>query len=321
MNLTQTNNNQKKPKPKLQLNVNVADVQPESTHSSDGWKQQTDIFFNEPIDQSLQFMLNGKTVADVAQLKCGRKYQEDRFVAIPNLNQNQEIQFFYAIYDGHAGHSVSSILENELHEYLKQDCNFEDNLEKAIINSFEKMNQYILDRQDENQNLGGSTALCVINKHKELYVVNLGDSGCVLITDENKIEKLNLEHKLNREDEFKRVEQIATILDRHSIPRINGELAVTRAFGDKKHRQSGLIAVPEIKVHKIQVNDKYLILASDGFWDIIKNEELQKLIENWNKKEIDQLAQYLLDKASSKNTNYKKDNMTLIVVDIQSYWK
>ena len=68
------------------------------------------------------------------------------------------------------------------------------------------MNQYILDCQDENQHLGGSTALCVINKHKDLYVVNLGDSACVLINEEYEIEKLNLEHKLNREDEFKRVE-------------------------------------------------------------------------------------------------------------------
>ncbi|CAD8160891.1 unnamed protein product [Paramecium octaurelia] len=314
-------NNQKKTKPKLQLNVNITDVQPESTHSSDGWKQQTDIFFHEPIDQSLQFSHNGKTVADVAQLKCGRKYQEDRFVAIPNLNQNKEAQFFYAIYDGHAGHSVSAILENNLHKYLQEENNFCDDLEKAIINSFEKMNKYILDCQDENQLLGGSTAICVINRHKDLYIVNLGDSACVLITEECEIQKLNLEHKLNREDEFKRVEQMATILDRHSIPRINGELAVTRAFGDKKHRQSGLIAIPEIKIHQVDQKDKYLILASDGFWDIIRNEELKKLIENWNRKEIDQLAQYLLDKAASKNTNYKKDNMTLIVVDIQSYWK
>lgn len=31
-----------------------------------------------------------------------------------------------------------------------------------------------------------------------------------------------------------------------SIPRINGELAVTRAFGDINYRHAGLIAVPEI---------------------------------------------------------------------------
>lgn len=54
-----------------------------------------------------------------------------------------------------------------------------------------------------------------------------------------------------------------------SIPRINGELAVTRAFGDKKHRPSGLIAVPEIKQYQIKECDKYLVLASDGFWDVI----------------------------------------------------
>ena len=129
-----------------------------------------------------------------------------KFVAIPNLNQNHKVQFFYAIYDGHAGHSVSTILENNLHNYLQQDEDFHNNLEKAIINSFEKMNQFILNYQDSNNLVGGSTALCVVNEEKNLFIVNLGDSACVVITDEGEIEKMNLEHKLNREDEFKRIE-------------------------------------------------------------------------------------------------------------------
>lgn len=68
------------------------------------------------------------------------------------------------------------------------------------------MNQFILNYQDSNNLVGGSTALCVVNEEKNLFIVNLGDSACVIITDEGEIEKLNLEHKLNREDEFKRIE-------------------------------------------------------------------------------------------------------------------
>jgi protein phosphatase 1L len=60
-------------------------------------------------------------------------------------------------------------------------------------------------------------------------------------------------------------------------------LAVTRAFGDKKHRPSGLIAVPEIKKYQIKANDKYLVLASDGFWDVLT----ENLILDYQKRRIE----------------------------------
>ena len=53
-----------------------------------------------------------------------------------------------------------------------------------------------------------------------------------------------------------------------NVPRINGELAVTRSFGDKRHSDSGLIAEPEITKRKITTDDKYILLATDGFWDV-----------------------------------------------------
>lgn len=64
--------------------------------------------------------------------------------------------------------------------------------------------------------------------------------------------------------------------------RINGELAVSRAFGDPKYIEHGLTAIPEITKLHLDENSKYLILATDGFWDIINVEELQLLIKNWD---------------------------------------
>lgn len=96
----------------------------------------------------------------------------------------------------------------------------------------------------------------------------MGDSGCVLIKWDYTYEKLSREHKLTTEAEYRRVEPLCTILDRHQLPRINGEIAVTRSFGDKKYSTAGLIVEPEIIKRTITKSDRYLILATDGFWDV-----------------------------------------------------
>jgi protein phosphatase 1L len=55
------------------------------------------------------------------------------------------------------------------------------------------------------------------------------------------------------------------------VPRINGELAVTRSFGDKKHSEYGLIAVPEITHKVLTPNHKLLLIGTDGFWNVKVN--------------------------------------------------
>ena len=46
--------------------------------------------------------------------------------------------------------------------------------------------------------------------------------------------------------------------------RLQGELAVSRAFGDLHYRQYGLTAVPELHWHNISAADRWLVLVSDG---------------------------------------------------------
>lgn len=62
---------------------------------------------------------------------------------------------------------------------------------------------------------------------------------------------------------------------------MNGELGVSRSFGDIKYVKNGVCAVPEITKMKINHKSKYLILGTDGFWDIVKMTEVPKIIEEW----------------------------------------
>lgn len=52
------------------------------------------------------------------------------------------------------------------------------------------------------------------------------------------------------------------------VPRVNGQLAVSRAFGDKSLK-SHLRSDPDVQDITIDANIEILILASDGLWKVI----------------------------------------------------
>lgn len=56
-------------------------------------------------------------------------------------------------------------------------------------------------------------------------------------------------------------------------------LAMSRAFGDFRLKDYGVIAVPEISHHRITSKDRFLVLASDGVNTHIKFLALQKFSE------------------------------------------
>lgn len=55
--------------------------------------------------------------------------------------------------------------------------------------------------------------------------------------------------------------------------RVGGTLAITRAFGDHSLKKDGVTAKPFIKKHVLKSNDKFLIIASDGVWDSMEDQD------------------------------------------------
>lgn len=52
------------------------------------------------------------------------------------------------------------------------------------------------------------------------------------------------------------------------MPRVDGQLAVARAFGDKNRKQH-LSSDPDEIVEKIDSDTDFIILASDGLWKVM----------------------------------------------------
>ena len=55
--------------------------------------------------------------------------------------------------------------------------------------------------------------------------------------------------------------------------RVAGGLAITRAIGDHAYKNFGVTAQPYTIRHVLRPFDKYLVIASDGVWDTISDED------------------------------------------------
>lgn len=131
--------------------------------------------------------------------------------------------------------------------------------------AFEQVDKKIL----ESENLvGGSTVLCALIRENKLYLANAGDSKAVLIT-KNDMKNITIEHRASNEEEKVRVESLGGVIIVHkSRSLVQGSLQITRSIGDSKYKKY-ISCEPDLFEHDITNEDQLLIMASDGFWDVI----------------------------------------------------
>ena len=64
-----------------------------------------------------------------------------------------------------------------------------------------------------------------------------------------------------------------------SPARLQGELAVSRAFGDLPYRMYGLTADPELRWYNISAADRWLVLVSDGVLESMSEDDICRVAE------------------------------------------
>ena len=68
--------------------------------------------------------------------------------------------------------------------------------------------------------------------------------------------------------------------------RLQGELAVSRAFGDLHYRRYGLIADPELHWHNVTAADRWLVLVSDGILESLADGKVCQIAANTQSVEL-----------------------------------
>lgn len=60
-------------------------------------------------------------------------------------------------------------------------------------------------------------------------------------------------------------------------------LSVSRALGDFNCKMLGIISEPVCSTHTVGEEDYFLVVASDGVWDVMDNDDVINFIENYRK--------------------------------------
>ncbi|KAL6006736.1 hypothetical protein ACLOJK_032229 [Asimina triloba] len=253
---------------------------------------------------------------------------EDYLVAEYRFEKNHELGLF-AIFDGHLGDSVPNFLKGNLFNNILKELaksfisisrrfsstnvspNFWKEPESAIINAYGSTDKNILENA-KSLGQGGSTAVtAIVIDGKELWIANVGDSRAV-ISEFGSANQLTVDHEPHTERSAieKRGGFVTTLPG--DVPRVNGQLAVARAFGDH-NLKAHLSSEPHVRQVPIISGIEFVILASDGLWKVMKNQEAVDLVRPIKDPQV--AAKRLTTEAVARKS---KDDISCIVIRFRS---
>ncbi|KAJ6935825.1 protein phosphatase 2C 66 [Populus alba x Populus x berolinensis] len=165
-------------------------------------------------------------------------------------------------------------------------------LKKSILKAFKLMDKELKLHPTIDCFCSGTTAVTLIKQGQDLVIGNVGDSRAVLATrdkdDSLLAVQLTVDLKPDLPREAARIQQckgrVFALQDEPEVPRVwlpNNDspgLAMARAFGDFCLKDFGLISVPDVYYRSLNKRDEFIILATDGVWDVLSNKEAVDIV-------------------------------------------
>ncbi|KAL6841992.1 hypothetical protein ACP4OV_028192 [Aristida adscensionis] len=165
-------------------------------------------------------------------------------------------------------------------------------LRTSFLKAFHVMDRDLKLHKNIDCFFSGTTAVAVIKQGRDLIIGNLGDSRAVLGTRNESNElvavQLTVDLKPNIPSEAQRIRQrkgrIFALPEEPEVARVwlpkynSPGLAMARAFGDFCLKDHGLISRPDVSYHHITEKDEFIVLATDGVWDVLSNDEVVSIV-------------------------------------------
>jgi len=248
---------------------------------------------------------------------------EDAHTHLLSLPDDKDTCFF-GVFDGHGGVKVAQYAGSNLHKKIcSQPAYRKGNVSDAIRSGFLSLDVEMLKDDAMKDELAGTTAVVVIIKNGRIYCGNVGDSRAVASVN-GEVEQLSFDHKPSNENETRRIIAAGGWVE---FNRVNGNLALSRALGDfvfkkndKKRAEEQIVtANPDIIEKPVTPEHEFLLLACDGIWDVLTNQEVVDFVRNRiaQKMEPDVICEELMTRCLAPDCQAGGlgcDNMTVVLV-------
>ena len=222
----------------------------------------------------------------------------------------------FAVMDGHGanGHYVSDYVKNAITTHFTNKETYSNKQSPiitseliqyklstkkhhAIISFFNELNHDLQQHKTKfDVHFSGTTCVCVFQLHKKIICSNIGDSRAIVIYNDTKnryyYETLSNDHKPDLPHERKRIESkggvVAPCEDEKDFDDcihrvwVKGEnypgIAISRTLGDSVAHTVGVNSQAEIIEKDINSNMCAVVLASDGVWEFLSNDDVTNIV-------------------------------------------
>lgn len=230
-----------------------------------------------------------------AEMKGNRKTMEDALII-----RHTNLFDIFGVVDGHAGDRTASLTAFKLPEFIDR---FDKNL---AIRAIQQLNSFLFNKKVAD---GATIAFVILKRNSRLISVNIGDTRSFIVKSDGSIINLSIDHKPSDRIELEQIRKKGSFVSIEN--RTFGILSVSRAIGDFGIR--GISALPNVSEHIIAEDDYRVVVACDGVFDVLTNEEVGRIVLS---EESPQVAAYKV-----RNTAYSHlsdDNISVIVANLHS---
>uniref|UniRef100_A0ACD6A2N8 Uncharacterized protein n=1 Tax=Avena sativa TaxID=4498 RepID=A0ACD6A2N8_AVESA len=260
----------------------------------------------------------------LASRRGARHAMEDAYCAITHKICAESQLAFYGVYDGHGGRAAVDFVSERLGKnvvaaVLARTAEAQESAADASSSSSVDATAAAIrsaylatDSEFLGQGVrGGSCAATALVKDGDLYVANLGDCTAAALTSD---------HTAARGDERARIESSGGYVScgNNGVWRVQDCLAVSRAFGDASLKR-WVISEPEITRLPLTAGCEFLVLASDGLWNKVSNQEAVDAVSRTNAGRGNSSADCCKDLVDMARSRGSRDDITVMVVDLKRF--
>eukprot|EP00331_Platyophrya_macrostoma_P003728 CAMPEP_0176431492 /NCGR_PEP_ID=MMETSP0127-20121128/14844_1 /TAXON_ID=938130 /ORGANISM="Platyophrya macrostoma, Strain WH" /LENGTH=353 /DNA_ID=CAMNT_0017813509 /DNA_START=219 /DNA_END=1280 /DNA_ORIENTATION=+ len=221
--------------------------------------------------------LEGKFDIGVGSMQGWRSNMEDAHIVDLSLGNGVGL---FSVFDGHAGEQCAKQSKILVPALVRKHSNGDETY--ANVNFTEAYYELDSVLRGKLQDDSGCTACTVLVTDKAVTCANVGDSRAVLCRGRTAID-LSVDHKPETDEERVRIEAAGGKVENN---RVNGQLAMSRAIGDYSYKQQSerkvdeqlVIPTPDVVTQQRTAEDRFVVVACDGIFDVLSNQELVDLI-------------------------------------------
>ncbi|KAI9480597.1 MAG: phosphatase 2C-like domain-containing protein [Benjaminiella poitrasii] len=282
---------------------------------------------SEPIvDKSTHQGKNKNLLYGLSSMQGWRLTMEDAHCA--ELDVDGTSASFFGVYDGHGGSTIAQHTGQTLHHRVIESQFFEKkDYSKALIDAYMKLDDELIKDQNFSYDPSGCTAVTALMTpdQKFIFVANAGDSRAIISTA-GKSKPLSYDHKPVDPIESQRIVKAGGFVE---FGRVNGNLALSRAIGDFEFKQNSNLSaeeqavtcLPDIIEHAVTDEDEFFVLACDGIWDCMTNQQVVDYVRQQlsQKMKLEEICEVIMDYCLAPDSDGGAvgcDNMSIIIVAI-----